>query len=154
VEARPEAFLALIKAREGRIVGRQSGANSNLFFHITSPFHARGWAILISAFLAAIQVERGACLARNSDIPGSSAILEYVVLLCLIGRWLEADSRDTRTLRVWDMGFFLFVAWPVIVPYYLVKTRGAKRALLTLVLLAGAYVGAFVVGMTIFIFAH
>jgi hypothetical protein len=77
-------------------------------------------------------------LARNSDIPGSSAMVEYVVRVRLIGCGLEADSRDKRTLlRLWDMGFFLFVAWPVILAYYVLKTRGSKRAILTLVLLAG-----------------
>jgi len=52
------------------------------------------------------------------------------------------------------VGFLLFVAWPVIVTYYVVKTRGAKRTLLALLLLVGVYVGASVVGMTISIFAH
>jgi hypothetical protein len=48
------------------------------------------------------------------------------------------------------MGFFLFLAWPVIVPYYLVKTRGLKRALLTFLLFAIVSFGAFVAGTTIF----
>ena len=41
------------------------------------------------------------------------------------------------------MEFFLYVAWPFILPYYLVKTRGLKRTLLTLLLITVVYVGAF-----------
>lgn len=115
-----------------------------------SPFRAGIWAILIFAFLAAIQAGRGACFARHSDIAGSSAILQYVVLLCLIGYWLSVDSREKKTLRVWDMGFFLYVAWPVIVPYYLVRTRGLRRALFVLLLAAIIFFGAFVAGMAFF----
>jgi hypothetical protein len=111
---------------------------------------AKCWAILIFAFSAAVQVERGACLARHSDIPGPSAIFQYVVFFCLIGYWLNMDSRETRTLRVWDMGFFLSLAWPVIVPYYLLKTRGLKRTLFNLLLFAIVSSGAFVAGRTIF----
>ena len=105
--------------------------------------------ILIFAFLAVVALERGALLARHANIPGSSALLQYVLLFCLVGYWLDADSREKRTLRVWDMGFFLYVAWPLILPYYLVKTRGVKRTMVTLLLLTVVYVGASLVGTTI-----
>jgi len=60
------------------------------------------------------------------------------------------DSREKQALRVWDMGFFLLLAWPVIVPYYLVKTRGVKRASLTLLLFCVLSLGAFAIGRTTF----
>jgi hypothetical protein len=101
---------------------------------------------LIFAFLAAVGLEAG---TLHSNIPGPSALLQYVVLFCLIGYWLDLDSRETRTLRVWDMGFFLYVAWPLILAYYLVKTRGLKRTLFKSLLLAVVYVGAFLVGKII-----
>lgn len=118
----------------------------------TWPFGAKYWAILIFGFLAAIQVQRGACLARHCNIPGSSTLLYYVVFFCLISYWLDLDSRETQTLRVWDMGFFLYLAWPVIVPYYLAKTRGPKRALLIILGFIGVFVGAYLPGAAIFVF--
>ena len=111
---------------------------------------ARCWAILIFALSAVIQVERGACWARHSDIPGPSALLQNVVFFSLIAYWLNVDSRERQIPRVWDLGFFLFLAWPVIVPYYLVKTRGIKRALFTLFLFAIVSFGAVVAGMIMF----
>jgi hypothetical protein len=113
------------------------------------PFSARLMPILIVASLAVGGLERGALQARHADIPGPSALLQYVLLSCLIGYWLDVDSREKRTLRVWDMEFFLYVAWPLVLPYYLVKTRGVKRMLLTLLLLAVVFVGASLVGLTI-----
>lgn len=114
-----------------------------------NPFSAARLPILIFAFLAVVRLEQGALLARHANIPGSSTLLQYVLLFCLIGYWLDVDSREKRTLRIWDMGFFLYVAWPFILPYYLVKTRGVKRTLLTLLLLTVVYVGAPLVGTTI-----
>ena len=113
------------------------------------PFTARFLPILIVVFLALVGLERGALLAQHADIPGSSTLLQYVLFFCLIGYWLDVDSREKRTLRVWDMGFFLYVAWPFILPYYLVKTRGIKRTLLTLLIITMVYVGASLIGTTI-----
>lgn len=38
--------------------------------------------------------------------------------------WLQADARVRRIQTVHDWGYFAFVAWPVIVPWYAFKTRG------------------------------
>jgi hypothetical protein len=47
-----------------------------------------------------------------------------------------------------DLGFFLYLAWPVVMPYYLVKTRGAKGLLIMLGFVA-AYVGAAIIGIVL-----
>ena len=108
------------------------------------------WPILIFPLLAAIGLERGACTVRHLDVSGPSAIVQYVALFCLIAYWLDIDSRKQKTLRLWDMGFFLYVAWPVIIPYYLVRTRGLKRALAVFLLAVFVYIGAFFAGGVIF----
>lgn len=97
--------------------------------------------ILCLAYFAAIQTERGIFMARGADIPGPSVLFDYVVFACLIGYWFEVDSRKTRVLRQWDMGYFLSFGWPFIIPYYLAKTRGMKRAVFLLLQLAAFYFG-------------
>jgi len=116
----------------------------------TLSFGARGWAVLIIGFLAVVGVERGAFLARHVDVPGPSAVFQYLVLFCLIGYWLKVDSRETGHRLSSDSGFLLFLAWPVIVPYHLVKTRGLKRSLGILFLILLVYLGGSVAGMTLF----
>jgi hypothetical protein len=96
---------------------------------------ARLFAVLIFVFVAFTQVERGAYYARNLEMPGSSVLVQYVVLFCLMGYWLDRDSQAKGVGRVWDMGFFLSMAWPVIIPYHLIKTRGIKQASLIFLLL-------------------
>jgi hypothetical protein len=104
---------------------------------------ARITAVLILALIVAGQVEKGICFARNTEVPGASSVLSYVALFCLICYWLEIDSRERRVMRVWDIGFFMSFAWPIIVPYYIIRTRGLRRACLIFLLLAIIYSGAF-----------
>ncbi len=49
--------------------------------------------------------------------------------------WLRADARARKIGLVHDLGFFLLVAWPVIIPWYAVKTRGRHAWPMALVLL-------------------
>lgn len=111
---------------------------------------AKAWAIVIIVFLAAVQIERGAFLARHLDTPGSSVILGDIVLFCLVAYWLKVDNRERRSVGGWNMGSFSHVVWPFILPYYLVKTRGLKRTLLTILLLCVVYFGAGLAGVAMF----
>jgi hypothetical protein len=38
--------------------------------------------------------------------------------------WLKADARARHVPLVHDMGLFLWIAWPVLIPWYAFKTRG------------------------------
>ena len=38
--------------------------------------------------------------------------------------WLQADARARHVPLVYDMGFFVWIAWPVLIPWYAIKTRG------------------------------
>jgi len=38
--------------------------------------------------------------------------------------WLKSDARARHVSLVHDMGLFLWIAWPVLIPWYAVKTRG------------------------------
>jgi hypothetical protein len=71
-----------------------------------------------------------------------------VALLWIIGWWLRADSRKHQVAWVHDMGLFLIIAWPFILPYYLIKSRGAW-GLLNILGFMGVYVGATIIGILI-----
>jgi hypothetical protein len=38
--------------------------------------------------------------------------------------WLQKDAQRTGVGAVLDFGYFLFLAWPVVIPWYAFKTRG------------------------------
>lgn len=71
-------------------------------------------------------------------------LLLGLALVIALASWVKNDgiSRSRSFLRVWDCGFFLLVAWPVVMPVYLVRTRGRSQG----VLIVFAFMGCLVLG--------
>ena len=98
--------------------------------------------MLLYAFTAVTGFGYGVCAARGVEVPGTVHLVPYLgfpVLLCL---WLQGDIKRGREWCVWDLGLFLFLAWPVLVPFYLLRTRGA-RGLLPILGVAVVYIAVF-----------
>ena len=59
-------------------------------------------------------------------IPPHPFIHVVVIVAPLVAAisWLQADAKVRRVPLVHDIGFFLWVAWPVLIPWYAVRTRG------------------------------
>jgi hypothetical protein len=104
---------------------------------------------LLYLYLIAVQVVTGVYLAREAKLPPAFSLLYPFGFLWAVGWWLRQDSRVRGVGWVFDMGLFLYIAWPIVMPYYLLKTRGAK-GLLLLAAFAGAYVGALLAGAVLY----
>lgn len=50
--------------------------------------------------------------------------------------WLRRDARARRVELVHDMGLFLWLAWPVLIPWYAIRTRGRHGLPLALLIMA------------------
>ena len=64
-------------------------------------------------------------------------IMLFVVFAPLISAisWVHADARARHVPLVQDMGLFLWLAWPVLLPWYAVRTRGRHGWPLALVVM-------------------
>ena len=100
-------------------------------------------AAFVYAFLLLTGAAQVAYSATNIEPPGTLFLL-YLGLLTAVWYWLKKDSQRYGIRWVWDMGLFLWIAWPLILPYYLLKTRRARAVLIGL-----AAIGAFLVGALI-----
>ncbi len=49
--------------------------------------------------------------------------------------WLRADARARRVELVHDMGLFLWLAWPALLPWYAIRTRGRHGLPLALLIM-------------------
>jgi hypothetical protein len=106
---------------------------------------------LLYIFVVVTQFAYGAYLGAQLQFPEGITLIYAVGILWAVGWWLRTDSRRRGVLSVYDLGFFLYLAWPVVMPYYLVKTHGAKGLLFILAFVA-AYVGAAIIGMVLSVF--
>lgn len=105
-------------------------------------------ALLLYSFVVITQFAHGIYLDAHLDLPPAVPVLYWVGFLWAVGWWLRTDSRKRNVGVVYDLGFFLYLAWPIVMPYYLVKTRGAKGLLLILGFIV-AYAGAAMLGMLV-----
>ena len=111
---------------------------------------------LLVAVLAALFSSVAAALyaAANSEpSPGVAFFLSSAPLLAVV-IWLQKDAGRTGVGRIHDWGYFLLLAWPVVIPWYAFKTRGRSgwRLVLGLFgLIAAAHVSWFV---TAYIVGH
>ena len=104
--------------------------------------------VLLYSFFVLTQFAYGLYLGRQMEMPPAYTLLHWAAQLWIIGWWLLSDSRKHRVAWVYDLGFFLCIAWPLVMPYYLVKTRGAK-GLLAILGFVAAYIGAAVAGIIV-----
>jgi hypothetical protein len=104
--------------------------------------------VLLYSFVVITQFAYGLYLGQQIEAPPAFTLLHWAAQLWIIGWWLRTDSRKRGVVWVYDLGFFLCIAWPFVVLYYLVKTRGTKGLLVILAFIA-AYVGATIVGITL-----
>jgi hypothetical protein len=117
---------------------------SNLLSRLVSP------TALLYVYVTLMQTAHGIYFAGRIDEPAALSLVYSVGLLWIIGWWLLKDSRKRGVAWVYDIGFFLSIAWPLIMPYYLLKTRGAKGLLLILAF-ASIYIAAVAVGMALYL---
>jgi len=79
--------------------------------------------------------------AYEIELPADFEFLSRIALTWLLWWWLKEDSKRTEVSWPLDLGFFLYVAWIVIIPYHLFATRGLKGFVGIL-----SFIGAFAAG--------
>ncbi len=117
---------------------------NNLLSKLVSP------AGLLYIYLIIMQVAHGIYAAAELEPPPAFILVDYVGLIWLIGWWLLRDSRKRGVAWVYDMGLFLSIAWPFIMPYYLIKTRGSNGGLVIFGFV-GAYMLSAMVGVAVYV---
>jgi hypothetical protein len=102
--------------------------------------------VLLYSFVVITQFAYGIYAGQQIEAPAGYTLLHWAAQLWIVGWWLRTDSRKRGVVWVYDLGLFLCIAWPLVMPYYLVKTRGA-RGLLVILGFIGAYIGAAILGI-------
>ena len=78
--------------------------------------------LLISSLVLTIY---GAVLGfRAFDISNNLNASWNIVFAITIAYWAHSDAIDKNELWGFDWPFYAFMFWPIVIPYYLCKTRG------------------------------
>jgi len=79
--------------------------------------------------------------ASGFELSPGVEYLYAVMFPCAAIWWLRSDAYRSSVKPLYCQGMMMGAGWFVIIPYHLLKTRGAK-GLLPLLLLVGSFVGA------------
>jgi hypothetical protein len=105
---------------------------------------------LLYVFMVLTQIVTGIYAASGVEPPASFTLIYILGFLWIMGWWLRVDSRTRGVGWVFDMGLFLYVAWPLILPYYVLKSRG-RKGLLAILCFVAVYIAATLVGVALYL---
>lgn len=80
--------------------------------------------------LAAVAIRKGVPLSGRTDF------LWAVYFALLVALWTRNDARARAEQKPFEYSLFVFLLWPVVLPYHLVKNRGIDGFLMFLGFLA------------------
>ena len=89
-------------------------------------------------------------LASGLELSPEVQFLYRGAFLCAAIWWLRSDAHRSSVKPLYCQGVMMGIGWFVLIPYHLLKTRGAK-GFLPLLLLAGSFVAAQVAAAVVFV---
>ena len=82
------------------------------------------WTIALLVFMSTLHY---AIMGYEGYDPSPEAEqLMGISLTFLFAWWILEDAKKKKYHRPYEFGAFIFFAWPIIIPVYLVETRGWK----------------------------
>src|SRR5262245_20579669 len=91
---------------------------------VTTPVaEATATALLVTALFVQ-HVIGGFYLGLQRELPDGFPLLSSVFLCLAVVTWFSLYSRKHHIPWVLDMGWFLFAAWVIVIPYYVLKREG------------------------------
>lgn len=98
-------------------------------------------AQVLFAFTFAVQLINGLYEAWMLEPSSAYSYLLYFAQASILLWWLTEDSKQTGDTWPLDLGYFIYLAWPVLILYHLFATRGFRGLIGIL-----GYVGTIVAG--------
>ena len=92
--------------------------------------------LLLWLYAIALGIATG--LQSYGILPSGADLSSRMALSLVMAFWVTADARKRRRALCYDYDSFVFFAWPIVMPIYLIQTRG-WRALLTLLCFIGIW---------------
>lgn len=105
---------------------------------------------LLGACIFVYQVDLGILEVYGLEPLPSVEFLYTAIFLCGVVWWLRAEAQSSPVKRLYCTGLFAITAWPIIISYHLLKTRGL-RGLFPLLALIGAFFFARIVVTIIYL---
>ncbi|MGE3468227.1 MAG: hypothetical protein AB7J13_15015 [Pyrinomonadaceae bacterium] len=108
-------------------------------------------ALLVYAF--AFQFVETVFAIYQVETSGAWTVLSAITFLWIVWWWLMSDSLRHGVRWPLDLGMFIYIAWPLLVPYHLFSTRGWAGFIPILYFLLSSMLGAAAANVVVFLVA-
>jgi hypothetical protein len=85
-------------------------------------------------------------ILKGLEFPPLAEYLYTAGFICAVGWWIREENRRNRITPLYCDGILIVIGWPVLILYYLLKTRGLKGFIpllgLIVVFVVAIFVGA------------
>lgn len=100
--------------------------------------------LVLFFLLAVLQPAGSVCYTlAGVNVPPDTRALWFLASWCALWAWWYAYAARKRLPLILDMGWFLAAAWPVVVPYFVLRNEGWK-GLIPIVIYGGLWLGSMV----------
>jgi hypothetical protein len=106
--------------------------------------------VLLGALIFVYHLGVGILNDRGLEPLPSVEFLYPAMFYCAVVWWLRAEAKRSAVTEIYCPVLMAITAWPIIIPYHLLKTRGA-RGLLPLLALIGTFVFARILATVIYL---
>ena len=106
--------------------------------------------VFLYSYVIVTQIASGLYFAAELQPSPVLTVMGPIGMIWAITSWLQRDFHSRQIQWTIDAGFFVYIGWLFLLPYYLLKTRGARGLLLMLAFVAVYFVST-IVGAAIFI---
>ena len=104
---------------------------------LTKPYSALTLFLALFVGFAAIV---GAAAPRDALVQSRGVnVLGSLCVAILVAKWIETDRKVLGQAPLFDEGFFIYIAGPAYLPFYLLATRG-RRGISSVLGLLGLFV--------------
>jgi hypothetical protein len=76
----------------------------------------------------------------------TTSFLWAIIFALVVALWTSSDAKSRDLYKPYEYSYFVFLLWPFVLPYHLVKTRGTEGLLMFLGFL-GLYLLPFLSGL-------
>ena len=75
-------------------------------------------------------------VVKGGTVSGRTGILWVIVFALLVALWTKNDKDKDHEQKPYEYSFFVFLFWPIVLPYHLIRSRGMEGLLMFLGFLA------------------
>ena len=113
---------------------------------------ARALLCVLAAFSAAMTAGSVMVASHGAVLSERIAFVWFMVFSTVVALWLREDCREMGIHQPLDAGFFIFMAWPLLVPYHLIRSR-ASRGIVGVLAIFGAFAVPYVAGAVVYAYS-